>query len=424
MSAYGGFVMNKKHRIILHKKAIAKYVTLLITFFIPIAKGNVILGDELFINKDYSGAYEQYLISANIGSPHAYYQLGLMFKEGLGVKQNIIQSLIWLSLAAEHQQSDSDVVAKQIMQHLQPEQKEFFQQVITRFEQLFGKQVIKQRYFPELILQHLDTRVLFDGDMNLDSYLEILNDTDGATFNGFSTDNEDDASLIDGSDSALTQLNAYSNRPYILVVDHEVAKDGSPRNITKVHTLGNTFRAINYLKMQTLSVPMFKGEPVRFVNRVNMGLASLPKLAMAKNYRDQYSAMRRAVKRFKNAEDLDGLYNYARLALAIEWLGENKEAALKVLTEVATEGHHLAQFELGRYLYREKINPEEAISWISKASQYGLPQAEYELANILQHSPWVKVDERKALFWYEMAAKQQYIPAILNAVKLKLLIQR
>jgi TPR repeat protein len=50
-----------------------------------------------------------------------------------------------------------------------------------------------------------------------------------------------------------------------------------------------------------------------------------------------------------------------------------------------------------------------------------MANAQYHLAKILKESPWVVNDERKALFWYEKAAKKGHATATLKTAELKLL---
>ncbi|MDU0354983.1 hypothetical protein RS130_14690 [Paraglaciecola aquimarina] len=173
--------------------------------------------------------------------------------------------------------------------------------------------------------------------------------------------------------------------------------------------------------MSTFPAPNFKGTRVNFLNRSYMGSATYSKFQMKEEYERLYDKLRRMVKRLKVSNKREDKYQYAMMLLTFTWLNQEDGEAIALLKEVAKAGHPLAQFEYGSKLYREQTDIEQGIYWISEASKYGLPKAEYRLASILQSSPWVINDEKKALFWYQSALEKDYPAAKLRAAELKML---
>ena len=81
-------------------------------------------------------------------------------------------------------------------------------------------------------------------------------------------------------------------------------------------------------------------------------------------------------------------------------------------------GYTPAQFEYGMLLYRDQKDIKLAIALISKAAQKGFTQTEYRLGRLILDSPWIIRDEKRALFWLELAAQKAHVGASLKPVKL------
>lgn len=110
-----------------------------------------------------------------------------------------------------------------------------------------------------------------------------------------------------------------------------------------------------------------------------------------------------------------------QMLLTFTWLKQEEGEAEELLRKAAEQGQPFAQYEYGAKLYREQTNIEQGVHWISQASKYGLAKAEYLLGTIHLYSPWIKNDEKKALFWFESAMKKEHQAAKLKVAKLKLL---
>ncbi|WP_017445091.1 tetratricopeptide repeat protein [Gayadomonas joobiniege] len=396
---------------------------------------NIFKGDKFYAEKNYPMALEEYKKSAEIGSPPAYYQLGTMYYKGQGVKKNNINALIWFSLAAEYQFNDSESALSQMLAALPEEQRLYVEQLVAAFQKRFGKQVIQSKYYPELITANLASKITFGGQGELATQYETLNEifamqtdieieTDSFDFGGSSGFGE--ADFNDGfSDTGDTNspdpLDNLFNRPYLLIADYDVAPDGSVRNIVPVQSIGFTRRAEEELQTLTLPKPNFNGQFVNFVNRTGMGFANYDKFQMADEMPAFYDRMRRIARKTKNSDKAEDIYKYAMVLKLFPWIRQEEGEAMKKLEQAANLEHPRAQYEYGLTLYREQNNVAKGIHWISSAAKYGLDTAEYRLGHILHTSPYVVNDEKKALFWYQLAAEKNHQPAMLKSAELKLL---
>ncbi|WP_158968754.1 tetratricopeptide repeat protein [Paraglaciecola sp. L3A3] len=391
--------------------------------------------DRLFEKKQYKQALQEYSKAAQVGSPHAYYQLGTIYHKGLDVSRDNISAYIWLSLAAEYGFSDSKKAASEILELLTDTQKDNAKYILLSLKQKLGKEVIQSKYFPVLNQQNLNEKITFGGDGKLEITYQ---DTDLMldSFDSFESDAfYDDVSSFDNPDGE----DAFSDAPQeaqtgtirapaqfirktpFLIVDYDVGPDGSIRNVTPVQKIGYSRTLQEKFMFNTFPAPNFKDTRVSFINRSYMGSATYSQFQMKDEYERLYDKLRRITKKLKISEVPEDKYQYAMMLLTFTWLKQEDSEAIQLLKEVAESGHPLAQFEYGAKLYREQTDIQQGIHWISEASKYGLPKAEYLLASILQNSPWVLNDEKKALYWYESAAQKDHLAAQLKAAELQLL---
>jgi len=83
------------------------------------------------------------------------------------------------------------------------------------------------------------------------------------------------------------------------------------------------------------------------------------------------------------------------------------EEALRLWLPLATEGHAMAQLQIGM-LYDTGLgvdrNLTEAVAWYRKAAEQNLPEALNALAFMYRHGNGVPRDEAEAVKWYRKAA--------------------
>lgn len=406
---------------------------------------DVFQADQYFTEKKYELARQEYSDAAVVGSPHAYYQLGTLYHEGLGVKQDSITALVWFSLAAEYQYYDSEQIVKDMLKTLSEKNYAYFSEILLAFKDKFGKQMVNNQYFPVLDLTSLEQKITFDGagklsntfhdpDLLLADYGDESNFTDEFNFDDEFTDESGGApglppanqfttsGSIDGSIAfSRPRFTDLTRKNPFLVIDYEVGPDGSIRNISELQTIGYSRRVLERFAQNPTAEPSFNGERVNFINRSYLGTADYDSFEIRNRYKQLYSRIRRYVKRWQASDSTEDKYQYAMALTKFTWLKREEGQLEKLFKELAEGGHAKAQYEYGLTLYREQKDLKQAIHWISEASKYGLDKAEYLLGQILYSSPWVVKDQQKSLFWFESAAAKGHIPATLKLAELRLL---
>ncbi|GAC13376.1 tetratricopeptide repeat protein [Aliiglaciecola lipolytica] len=383
--------------------------------------------DDLYKQQNYKQAFSIYTKQAKAGNPHAYYQLGTMHYNGQGTEANLLGALIWFSLAAEYQIDDSEEVLAQLLQSVADDQLEKVLQVITDFKKKYGKQQFQQKYLPVMIDDNKNKKVIFGSEGKHKNQLDLSDElvdediSDYFSDDSFTEDDIDDTFGADSSDD-FSSSNLF-DRPYLAVVDYDIAVDGSIRNMNNIESFGRVSQALYDLSITNIPTPTFDGKPVSFVNRSYLGVANYNMHRVREDNKELYNWLTRRIKRLSKSSDINDRFQYARTLLLLKWLPQKEGQAVELLRSLAEEGYIKAQYEYGLYLYREQIDLEQAIRWISLASLYGLSEAQYRLAFILRTSPWVITNEKKSLFWFELAAAKNHAGANLKAAELKLLAQ-
>lgn len=427
------------------------------TFLMPLntaIASTVFEADAFYQQQNYEQALQAYLAAAETGSPYAYYQLGTLYYKGQGTKASKLSALIWFSLAAEYQFNDSENIVKQLLENLDNKSKADIDLLVKNFKKKYGKQQVEKKYLPELITANLTKKVNFGGegenvndtsasdelfgikgtDKLSDKHFDDFSDFgstedpfDDAFANPFDEEEDENGNVIDEigdiQGAELQKINPL-DFPFLALIDYEVSSDGSIRNITNEYSkgrFGNVKTAIYEYSLYNLPKPTFDGKRINFFNRGYLGIARLEIGEIRERHKDLYDWVRRNDKKLKNDNTSNSNYKRAMLLTYYPWFPQEDGLAVSLFKKLAEEGHVNSQYEYGMYLYREQIDPAQAIKLLSLASQFGLTKAQYALARILQESPWVVSDEKKAIFWYEKAANKAHHNAFLRLAELKLL---
>lgn len=89
----------------------------------------------------------------------------------------------------------------------------------------------------------------------------------------------------------------------------------------------------------------------------------------------------------------------------------NRQKALQACEDVAAAGSIPAQLQLGRFYLMDDPSlhdPQKAATWYGYAAEKGISEASYHLGVIHRD---IFDDSTRALYWFETAASQGYIPA-------------
>ncbi|MCU4677053.1 hypothetical protein N7931_15575 [Catenovulum sp. 2E275] len=422
-------------------KLISKSVSLLLAGYLfshTSFAADITQADQYFQQKQYDLAKVDYLTLAETGSAHAFYQLGVLYLNGLGVEKSQLKALLWFDLAAEQSFLDSKQIVADLLKNTPDESKAKIQVLSDTFKQSYGWQVVHNRYFAVIDHNKISQKVYF-AELDEQGNPHISDKQDFVDSVGIETNNDavmgfDDSSLAEGEDIqsdfffSRPTMQDIRSRPFYAVIDYEIARDGSSRNLELNQSVTETNQAYqealaDLSEHKSDAVPFFESDKTLFINRSYIGLASYTKAKIQNQYEDLYSWLFRKTRLWKRSEDLTDQYHYAMALSTFNWLDKDGKELDQVLDKLAKVGHPLAQFEYGLKLYREQTDIERGIFWISEAAKAGVSRAQYRLGRILLDSPWVKSDEHKALFWFENAADKAYVHAYLSVAELKLLAQ-
>lgn len=376
----------------------------------PAFSADIFSAEKLYAAKEYDLARQEYLKAATLGNPHAYYRLGTIFHKGLGVKPDPLNALIYFHMAAAQDFRDTKKIMDSILSKMDIEQRNKITDILNQYQMHQGAEHIQKTYYPELIPENLDKTIVFEGQTTLENKF-YGDDYEGEEYESLGEDEFDDEFYIPVSSPKL---------PYV-IVDSEVAKDGTIRNISDVQVSGYADPVITQYKRFPGLKPTFDGKPVEFVNRVSMGLANYNKFRLRDESPHLYREVIRKYNKLKKADSLNEQYLFTMALQNFPWLNQEDGEVEQRLLQLAKQGHPGAMYEYGFKLYREQREIAQAVKWISRAGSYGLTRAEYQLAKLLTTSPWVVKDEKKALFWFELAAEKDHLAAVLKVAELKLL---
>ena len=91
-------------------------------------------------------------------------------------------------------------------------------------------------------------------------------------------------------------------------------------------------------------------------------------------------------------------------------------AAARDYSMRAQRGERLAQFNLAMMMFRGEAagDRDTALSWLRRAADQGLPQAQYNLGLIFENGTGVPRSQADATAWFRRAAEQGHVQAQLN----------
>ncbi|WP_189637886.1 tetratricopeptide repeat protein [Thalassotalea sp. HSM 43] len=374
--------------------------------------------DDYFSQQNYLQAFDSYLDAAHAQEPRAYYQLGVMHYKGLGVKADQVKALVWFTMAAKNNYANSADIVKSLLGNVEAEEKTQINKLILSSISKLDKELLFRTYRPVVNKSLLTNPVTFAGVDSLDD-VELITDLgfDGALSpfaNNFDPVTE---SVSTGSEVE----DFFVMEPYFLIVEYDVARDGSIRNITEIKASGDVRSAVYDLSLNSMAKPSFADQPSSFVHRSFMGIAGYSRLRIRNEFEMFYTRTRLQNNKFKDSADPQQQYVYAMTLASFPWLVKDNKEIDENLAKAAHNGFPAAQYEYGFRQYSQQTNVEQGIDWIYQAAQQDHSQAQYRLGKMFLNSPWLEQDKDKATFWLQLAAGKGHLPAKLNLAEIRLL---
>ncbi|WP_415926390.1 sel1 repeat family protein [Ningiella sp. W23] len=365
---------------------------------------DIFTADRQFNEGEYDAAKQGYLAAAELGNPHAYYQLANIYHKGLGTEKDPINSMLYFYLAAEQKFHNSESVINTILESLPHESKASVKRLLDEHLETHGQVRINEKYFPVVNANALNTQLTFDGEPSLETafYPEDIEIEDflPPEMSGVGTFGSDGSDEF--VDDSLGLVVSTPKTPF-LIIDHDIEPDGSIRYYSEVQKFGYYQPLVEQFKQFGLPVPAFNDAPTHFASRSYLGAAAFNKFTLHQKNEGLYEQVIKNHRKFRQSDDINNRFHLAMLMLNFPWVNQTENEAENILLSLSKLGHSPAMYEYGFKLYREQREIDQAVYWISEASKYGLMRAEYRLAKILQSSPWVTNDETKALYWFESA---------------------
>ena len=297
--------------------------------------------------------------------------------------------------------------------------------LVDKFKNSYGINAIKKKYYPELNQANLANTISFVNDKDSTNHFEVTDLLEDEFDQSFEV--EDSSVFEDDYDSSWTENSfaskapkSVSNREFFLVVDYDVAPDGSRRDFSPAQVIGNPRKGLEQLAYSPLSTPKLANDNVSFVHRAYLGVANYSIFQIRNQFPSLYSKIRKKVNSLKGSEVANDQYNLALIYMYFSWLNIEDSQIDRLLLAAANNNHPRAQFEYGIKLYREQRQVEESIKWIERAAQEGVTEAQFRLGKMLLDSPFVKSDQRKAYFWLNAASYNGHKTALKHLTHLKL----
>ena len=377
---------------------------------------NVLKANTEFKKGNHTQALSLYEEGAKLGNAHAQYQLGVMYSKGLGAEPSVVSSMIYFSLAAEKGYHNAQFIVEKMKSSLDEAELSLIMRAIEEEKAVHTS--FQKEFLPEIKQHTISQKVTFSGESSLEQrvYFEELSE-----FQNFDNEVQSFDSGFDDLDGGeVLDVAIVVNNPGFLVVENDVASDGSVRYVRVIQKSGNTKRFLDAYKLFPLKQPELGQKPTEFIHRAFMGAAIDDQFYLNDNLPRLYKETRRVLREAKNNPTLASLYQFAIAMVIFPWMESEDNEAENLLKDLAEKGHPGAMYEYGLQLYMQQRDIPKGIEWITQASKYGLSRAEYRLGKLLLTSPWIIHDEKKALFWFESAAEKGDEAASLHVAKIKL----
>lgn len=359
-------------------------ITLLNFYSLPI-QANIIKAQQAYQQNDYQQAFNFYRQSAHLGMVDAQLKLAGFYANGLGVKVDMVQSYLYLALAADHGNNVAKTGLSTIFISLTSAEKTETKSLWPLMKAQFGISAITAEILPKLK----------KGKFAFKSATQLQR-AGKATNSRFSPRRSKMGSLI---------------------VEFDVGKDGKVRDIEIERNyymdhvgVANILERVAQSQYQMAkSLTGKKAKIKSYHHRSVWALREVTKSYVKKvvpRFYQQIKLLKKSAAQGDNyAKYQLGMYALVYPALEIE-----KANYVSNIAESARRGVIAAKVEYAQLLLQGKHlkrNKAKAIQYLVSAAQSGNARAQYKLARQFLSGRVVQRDEDKAYFWLKKAANQQ-----------------
>lgn len=345
------------------------------------AKADFPTAKALFENQEYALAKPQLETLAELGHLEAQYLLSRMYAEGLGVEPDMNLAYAWTLIARERNHPEADKQYRELRTKLTSRREG--KEVFSGLNSQYGKTALESNLYPtanRYIAKNNLLKPISQPEPDYPSYYERAG------------------------------ISAWA------IAQYDVNEDGRTDNISVIASF--PVDVINEQVIEAVKEWRFEqprdlyGEPIRVEAQTytfKVKAASSSKTRKFDREQDEYvDAILAAAK----AESAKYQYLYAVLA-------ENRIVSdanpMQWYLQAAINGYPKAQYRLAQCLVTGngcERDANKAVNWLAITADSGDAKAAYLLAQELLDSNNVKFDPRKAAGYLEVAALQEYMPAI------------
>lgn len=336
---------------------------------------------KLFEQQEYALAKPQLETLAELGHLESQYLMSRMYAEGLGVEPDINLAYAWTLIAKERNHPLADKFYREIRTKLPSrlEGKEVFNSLNTQF----GKQALDGNLYPTA-----NRYVAKDRRIKVISQLE-------------------------------PEFPSYFDRAGVsawAVVHYDITEDGTTDNISIEASFpvdGITEYVVKAVQDWRFEPPKdVYGDPVRIEMQSHTFNVKTSVSTKSRKFHKENQEYIDAIAAAANAES--GKYQYL-YALLIENRIVDSGDAISWYLKAAINGNPKAQYRLAQCLVSGNgcdRDQNKAVNWLAISADSGDAKAAYLLAQELLDSNNTNYNPRKAAAYLEVAALQEYMPAI------------
>jgi len=345
------------------------------------AKADFPTAKALFEKGEYALAKPQLETLAELGHLEAQFLLSKMYAEGLGVDPDMNLAYAWTLIARERNHPEADKQYRLLRTKLtsRMEGKEVFSSLNSQY----GKDALESNLYPtanRYIATDSRVRPISQPEPEYPTYYERAG------------------------------VSAWA------IVHYDINEDGRTDNVNVIASFpvdALTEQVIQTVKNWRFEPPKdLYGEPIRVEAQAHTFKIKAAANSKTRKFEREQAEYIEAILAAAKAESAKYQYLYAVLA-------ENRivtdASPMQWYLQAAINGYPKAQYRLAQCLVTGngcERDPNKAVNWLAITADSGDAKAAYLLAQELLDSNNVKYDPRKAAGYLEVAALQEYMPAI------------
>ncbi len=335
----------------------------------------------LFEKQEYELAKPQLETLAELGHLEAQFLLSRMYAEGLGVDPDMNLAYAWTLIARERNHPEADkqyrVLRTKLTSRLEGKE------VFTSLNNQFGKVALDGNLYPtanRYVATDVRVKAISKPEPEYPSFFERAG------------------------------VSAWA------IVHYDITEDGKTENASVIASF--PVDAINEYVLDAVKEWRFEppkdlyGDPIRLEMQAHTFRIAAYNSSKARKFERENQEYLDAVLAAAKTESAKYQYLYALLA---ENRIVNEPDALKWYLKAAINGYPQAQYRLAQCLVTGNgcdRDQSKAVNWLAISADGGDPKAAYLLAQELLDSNNVNYNPRKAAGYLELAALQEYMPAI------------